>query len=140
MSKTRLGAGRGFFICFLQLACSFLFEVLLELLTFLACDSLSFSLACLVFSRTSLAREVRGRPRECFLPLSFEASQPGSTTGAPLQSVPHGHRDTNTGPGSVAPTAEAGSYLSGLTLAGLEAFDEASASGSKGHDRPPRAK
>ena len=27
----------------------------------------------------------------------------GPLTGAPLQSVPHGHRDTNKGPGSVAP-------------------------------------
>ena len=128
MSKTRLGAGRDFFICFLQLACSFLFEVLLELLPSLACDSLSFSLTCLVFSRASLAREVRGHPRECFLSLSFEASLPGSTTGASLQSVPHGHRDTNIGPGLVASTAGAGSYLPRLTLEGHEAFDEASAS------------
>ena len=35
--------------------------------------------------------------------LSVKTSRPGSTTGAFLQSVPHGHRDTNTGPGSVAP-------------------------------------
>ena len=35
--------------------------------------------------------------------LSVKTSRPGSTTGAFLQSMPHGHRDTNTGPGSVAP-------------------------------------
>ena len=35
--------------------------------------------------------------------LSVKTSRPGSTTGAFLQSVPHGHRDTNTGPGSIAP-------------------------------------
>ena len=51
--------------------------------------------------------------------------------------MPHRHRNTNTGPGSVASAAEAGNYLSRLTLAGREAFDEASASGSKGHNSPP---
>ena len=35
--------------------------------------------------------------------LSVKTSRPGSTTGAFLQSMPHGHRNTNTGPGSVAP-------------------------------------
>ena len=50
-----------------------------------------------------LARGAAERPRECFCPSRLEVSRPGSITGAPLQSVPHRHRDTNTGPGSVAP-------------------------------------
>ena len=125
-----------FLICFLQLACSSPFEVLLKLLSSLVCDSLPFLLSCPDFSRASLASEHHEHPRECFLPLSFEASQPGSTTGAPLQSVPHGHHDTNAGPGSIASTAEAGNYLSRLTLTGHGTFDGASASGSKGHDKP----
>ena len=40
--------------------------------------------------------------------LSVKTSQPGPTTGAFLQSVPHRHRDTNTGPGSVAPQLRLG--------------------------------
>ena len=43
------------------------------------------------------------RPRECSCPSRSKVSRPGSITGAPLQSVPHGHRDTNTWPRSVAP-------------------------------------
>ena len=50
-----------------------------------------------------LARGAAERPRKCSCPSRSKVSRPGSITGAPLQSVPHGHRDTNTGPGSIAP-------------------------------------
>ena len=64
-----------------------------------------FSLSCLDFSYAR-PREGGGaaeRPRECSYPSRPKGSRPGPIIGAPLQSVPHGHRDTNTGPGSVAP-------------------------------------
>src|SRR4051812_11748703 len=54
------------------------------------------------------------RPRECFCPSRSKVSRPGSITGTPLQSVPHGHRDTNIGPGSVAPPHGWGRKLSTL--------------------------
>ena len=50
-----------------------------------------------------LARGAAERPRECSCPSRSKVSRPGSITGAPLQSVPHEHHDTNKGPGSVAP-------------------------------------
>ena len=64
----------------------------------MAC-SFSFSISLM----QGLARGAAERPRECSCPSCSKVSRPGSITGAPLQSVPHGHRDTNTGPGSVAP-------------------------------------
>ena len=62
-----------------------------------------FSLSCLDFSYARPREGAAERPRECFRPSRSKVSRPRSITGAPLQSVPHGHRDTNTGPGSVAP-------------------------------------
>src|SRR4051812_25721338 len=43
------------------------------------------------------------RPRERFCSSHLKVSRPGLSTGAPLWSVPLGHRDIHTGPGSVAP-------------------------------------
>ena len=139
MSKTRLGAGRGFFICFLQLACSFLFEVLLELLPSLACDSLSFSLTCLVFSRTSLAREVRGRPRECFLPRSFGAFLSESSAGAPLPvRAPRASRHERR-TWADRPHNQDRKLPLLLILAGHKAHGKAAASGGEDRVNPHRA-
>ena len=86
------------------MACSFSFEVLLKLLPSLACGSSTFRSPASVSLLQGLAREgAAERPRECSYPSHSMVSRPGSITGAPLQSVPHGHRDTNKGPGSVAP-------------------------------------
>ena len=85
-----------------QLACSFSFEVLLKLLPSLTCGSSTFHSPSSISLMQGLARGAAERPRECFRPSRSKVSRPGSITGAPLQSVPHGHRDTNTGPGSVA--------------------------------------
>ena len=62
-----------------------------------------FSLSCLDFSYARPREGAAERPRECFCTSRSMVLRPGSITGAPLQSVPHGHRDTNTGPGLVAP-------------------------------------
>ena len=51
-----------------------------------------------------------GRPRESPYPSHSKGSRPGPLAGAPLQSVPLGHRDTDAGPGSVTPTAGAGNH------------------------------
>ena len=111
MSKTRTGVGRGFPICFLQLACLFPFEVLLELLTFLSCDSLSFSLACLVFSHKS-HEGVAGALASVFCPDRLELPYPSPLREHPSQSVPHEHRDTSAGPRLIAPTTKPVSYHS----------------------------
>ena len=84
------------------MACSFSFEVLLKLLPSLACGSSTFHSPASISLMQGLARGAAERPRECSCPSRSKGSRPGSITGAPLQSVPHGHRDTNTGPGSVA--------------------------------------
>ena len=140
MLKTRIGAGRGFPICFLHLACLFPFEVLSKLLTFLACDSLSFSLACLIFSRTSLAREVRGRPRECFLPRSFGAFLSESSAGAPLPvRAPRASRHERRTWADRPHNQDLKLPLQ-LILVGHEAHDEATASGGKDRAKPHRAK
>ena len=85
------------------MACSFSFEVLLKLLPSLACGSSTFHSPASISLMQGLARGAAERPRECSCPSRSKVSRPGSITGAHLQSVPHGHRDTNTGPGSVAP-------------------------------------
>ena len=110
------------------------------MLTFLACDSLSFSLACLVFSRTSLAREVRGRPRECFLPRSFGAFLSESSAGAPLpvrapRASRHEHRTW-----ADHPHNQDRKLPLLLILAGHEAHGEATASGGEDRAKPHRAK
>ena len=69
----------------------------------LACGSSTFHSPASISLMQGLARGAAERPRECSCPSRSKVSRPGSITGAPLQSVPHGHRDTNTGPGSVAP-------------------------------------
>ena len=85
------------------MACSFSFEVLLKLLPSLTCGSSTFHSPASISLMQGLTRGAAERPRECSCPSRSKVSRPGSITGAPLQSVPHGHRDTNTGPGSVAP-------------------------------------
>ena len=87
-----------------QLACSFSFEVLLKLLPSLACGSSTFhSPASISLVQGLASGGAAERPRECSYPSRSKGSRPGPITGAPLQSVPHGHRDTNKGPGLVAP-------------------------------------
>ena len=56
-----------------------------------------------LFCKASRGKGAAEHPRECSYPSHSRVSRPGSIAGAPLQSMPHGHRDTNTGPGSVAP-------------------------------------
>ena len=87
------------------MACSFSFEVLLKLLPSLACGSSAFHSPASISLMQGLASGGGAAkcPRECSYPSRSKGSQPGSITEAPLQSVPHGHCDTNTGPGSVAP-------------------------------------
>ena len=85
------------------MACSFSFEVLLKLLPSLACGSSTFHSPALISLVQGLARGAAERPRECSYPSHSRSSRPGPLTGAPLQSVAHGHRDTNKGPGLVAP-------------------------------------
>ena len=85
------------------MACSFSFKVLLKLLPSLACGSSTFHSPASISLVQRLARGAAERPRECSYPSHSKSSRPGPLTGAPLQSVPHGHRDTNKGPGSVAP-------------------------------------
>src|SRR3954463_6876681 len=49
-----------------------------------------------------------GHPREYFCPSRSKVSRPGSIEGAPLQSVPHGHRcrrSGNGGPQTCLPAA-----------------------------------
>ena len=74
-----------------------------KLLPSLACGSSTFHSPTSISLMQGLARGAAKRPCECFRPSRSKVSRPGSITGAPLQSVPHGHRDTNTGPWSVAP-------------------------------------
>ena len=69
----------------------------------LACGSSAFRSLASVSLVQVLARWRAERPRECSYPSHSKSLRPGPLTGAPLQSVPHGHRDTNKGPGSVAP-------------------------------------
>ena len=69
----------------------------------MACGSSTFHSPASISLMQGLARGAAERPRECSCPSRSKVSRPGSITGAPLQSMPHGHRDTNTGPRSVAP-------------------------------------
>src|SRR4051812_40574388 len=102
MSKTRLGAGRGFFICFPQLACLFAFEVLSKLSPSLICGS---SISTPRFDSSCERPHEGGQPNDLarvpvLIVLRFR--DPGPLREHPSSTCPSSTA-THTGPGSVAP-------------------------------------
>ena len=120
------------------MACSFSFEVLLKLSPSLACGSSTFHSPASISLVQGLARGAAERPRECSYPSHSKSSRPGPLTGASLQSVPHGHRDTNKGPGSVAPHGRGRELSMPGHVAGRYGHESKTMINSNNPNTPPR--
>ena len=88
----------------------------------------------------SLVREVRGRPRECFLPRSFGAFLSESSAGAPLPvRAPRASRHERR-TWADRPHNQDHKLPLLVILTGHEAHDEATASGGEDRAKPHRTK